>query len=100
MFFFAFSTITGWYYFGETNIKFLFGNDSVKFYRIIVLIMLILGTTLDVTLVWELADIFNALMVIPNLIALVGLSNLVVKAVNDFDNSYELKGRKIGVEHY
>ncbi len=60
LFFFAFSTITGWYYFGETNIKFLFGNDSVKFYRIIVLIMLILGTTLDVTLVWELADIFNA----------------------------------------
>ncbi|NMB07899.1 MAG: sodium:alanine symporter family protein [Tissierellia bacterium] len=100
LFFFAFSTITGWYYFGETNIKFLFGNDSVKFYRIIVLIMLILGTTLDVTLVWELADIFNALMVIPNLIALVGLSNLVVKAVNDFDNSYELKGKKFGVEHY
>lgn len=96
LFFFAFSTITGWYYFGETNIKYLFGNNFVKYYRLIVLIMLVLGTTLDVTLVWELADIFNALMVIPNLIALIGLSNLVVKAVNNFENQYELKGRKIG----
>ena len=99
LFFFAFSTIIGWYYFGETNIRYLFGNDFVKFYRIIAPIMLILGTTLDVTLVWELADTFNALMVIPNLIALIGLSNLVVKAVNDFDNSYELKGKRFGVEY-
>lgn len=98
LFFFAFSTITGWYYFGETNIKFLFGNQFVKFYRLIVLGMIILGTTLDVTLVWELADIFNALMVIPNLIGLIGLSNLVVKAVDDFDTKYNLKGRKYGVE--
>ena len=66
---------------------------------IIVLIMLVLGTTLDVTLVWELSDMFNALMVIPNLIALIGLSNLVVKAVNNFDNKYELKGKKLGVKH-
>ena len=99
LFFFAFSTITGWYYFGETNIKFLFGNQYVKYYRIIVLIMLVLGTTLEVPLVWELADTFNALMVIPNLIALIGLSNLVVKAVNDFENKYELKGKRYGVQH-
>ena len=99
LFFFAFSTIIGWYYFGETNIKFLFGNNYVKYYRTIVLIMLVLGTTLDVTLAWELSDMFNALMVIPNLIALIGLSNLVVKAVNNFDNKYELKGKKLGVKH-
>lgn len=61
--------------------------------------MLVLGTTLDVTLAWELSDMFNALMVIPNLIALIGLSNLVVKAVNNFDNKYELKGKKLGVKH-
>lgn len=98
LFFFAFSTITGWYYFGETNIKFLFGNSYVKYYRAIVLGMLILGTTLEVPLVWELADMFNALMVIPNLIALIGLSNIVVKATKDFENNYELKGKKFGIE--
>lgn len=101
LFFFAFSTIIGWYYFGESNIKYLFGRDAVKYYRIIVPIMLILGTTLEVELVWELADTFNALMVIPNLIALIGLSNLVVKALNDFDSKYKheyTKERKVGVE--
>ncbi len=61
--------------------------------------MLILGTTLDVTLVWELADILNALMVIPNLIALIGLSNLVVNALRDFENKYELKGKKLGIQN-
>lgn len=101
LFFFAFSTIIGWYYFGEMNMKYLFGRGSVKYYRMIVPIMLILGTTLEVELVWELADTFNALMVIPNLIALVGLSGLVVKAVDDFNSKYKLaypKERKIGVE--
>ncbi len=91
LFFFAFSTIIGWYYFGEMNIKYLFGRDAVKYYRMIVPVLLILGTTLEVELVWELADTFNALMVIPNLIALVGLSGLVVKAVDDFDNKYKLE---------
>ena len=99
LFFFALSTIIGWYYFGETNVRFLFGHNSVKYYRIAVPIMLILGTTLDVTLVWELADILNALMVIPNLIALIGLSNLVVNALRDFENKYELKGKKLGIQN-
>lgn len=94
LFFFAFSTIIGWYFFGEMNIKYLFGRSFVKYYRIIVPIMIVLGTTLDVALVWELADTFNALMVIPNLIALVGLSGLVVKAINNFENKYELKGTR------
>lgn len=86
LFFFAFSTIIGWYFFGEMNIKYLFGVKFVKYYRIIVPIMIVLGTTLKVDFVWELADTFNALMVIPNLIALVGLSGLVVKAVNSFES--------------
>ncbi|WIV11717.1 sodium:alanine symporter family protein [Proteiniborus sp. MB09-C3] len=89
LFFFAFSTIIGWYFFGEQNIKFLFGNSGVPFYRVLVLAGIIIGTLLDVELVWGLADMFNALMVIPNLIALIGLSSLVVKSVKDFREKYE-----------
>jgi len=93
LFFFAFSTIIGWYFFGELNIKFLFGKKAIKYYRAAVLMMVVLGTILDVELVWGLADTFNALMVVPNLIALVGLSGLVVKAVNEFEEKYENNNR-------
>ncbi len=89
LFFFAFSTIIGWYFFGEQNIKYLFGNKGVLFYRVLVLAGIVVGALLDVELVWSLADMFNALMVIPNLIALVGLSSLVVKSVKDFSQKYE-----------
>lgn len=91
LFFFAFSTIIGWYFFGEQNIKFLFGKKGIKYYRSIALIMVALGSVLDVELVWGLADTFNALMVIPNLIALIGLSGVVVKSVNEFEDKYEDK---------
>ncbi|MBS4536407.1 sodium:alanine symporter family protein [Clostridium sp. D2Q-14] len=84
LFFFAFSTIIGWYFFGELNIKYLFGKGGVKYYRYLVLLCIVLGTLLEVDLVWALADVFNALMIIPNLIALVGLSNLVVKSVKEY----------------
>lgn len=85
IFFFAFSTIVGWYFFGEQNIKFLFGKKGVTPYRGIVLLFLVLGTTLHVNLVWELADLFNGLMVLPNLIALIGLSKIVGIVLDDFD---------------
>ncbi|WP_352418808.1 sodium:alanine symporter family protein [Proteiniborus sp.] len=91
LFFFAFSTIIGWYFFGEQNIKFLFGKKGIKYYRAIALIMVALGSVLDVELVWGLADTFNALMVIPNLIALIGLSGIVIKSVNEFGEKYEDK---------
>ncbi len=74
MFFFAFSTIIGWYFFGETNVKFLFGNKAVKIYALLVVIFVLVGSTLKVDLVWDLADCFNGLMVIPNLLALLALS--------------------------
>jgi len=89
LFFFAFSTIIGWYFFGEQNIKFLFGKKGIKYYRIIALLMIVLGSVLEVDLVWGLADTFNALMVIPNLIALIGLSGIVVKTTKDFEMKYE-----------
>ena len=79
LFFFAFSTIIGWYFFGEANVKYLFGKKALNIYRFLVMICIIAGSLQKVDLVWELADMFNGLMVIPNLIALIGLHKLVVE---------------------
>ena len=85
LFFFAFSTIIGWYFFGEQNIKYLFGTKGTTPYRLIVMGFIVLGSVLQVDLVWELADMFNGLMVLPNLIALIGLSKIVSMALRDYD---------------
>ena len=74
--FFAFSTILGWHFFGEVNVKYLFGEKAAKFYSILVIGFVIVGSTLKVQLVWSLSDFFNGLMVIPNAIALWALSGL------------------------
>ncbi len=81
MFFFAFSTIIGWYFFGEANIKYLFGAKAVKVYGVLVCLCVLLGTLGEVSLVWTMSDMFNGLMVVPNLIGLLALTT-VVKAVH------------------
>ncbi|MFV0439840.1 MAG: alanine/glycine:cation symporter family protein [Lachnospirales bacterium] len=91
LFFFAFTTIVGWYFFGETNVKFLFRNNrktALIVYRVLVAILIVVGTTAQVALVWELADMFNALMVLPNLIGLLALSGLAVKITNDYEKNF------------
>lgn len=88
MLFFAFSTIIGWYFFGEANIRYLFGAKAVKIYSIIVCICVALGSLQEVDLVWNMADCFNSLMVIPNAIALVALSGLVKKTHDDYYNNF------------
>lgn len=85
LFFFAFSTIIGWYFFAEQNIKYLFGVRAVNPFRLLVMCFLVLGSFLQVNLVWELADMFNGLMALPNLIALVGLGKLVSRALDDYE---------------
>ena len=84
--FFAFSTIIGWYFFGEANIRFLFGNKMLNPYRIVVMGFIILGSILKVGLVWELSDVFNALMVFPNLIALLALQSIVKKNMDEYED--------------
>jgi AGCS family alanine or glycine:cation symporter len=81
MLFFAFSTIVGWYFFGETNVKALFGQKSVKIYAAVVVVCIFVGSMLKVDLVWNMSDMFNGLMVIPNLLALLALSGVVAKTV-------------------
>lgn len=83
--FFAFSTILGWHFFGAVNVKYLFGETAVKVYSFIVLIFIVVGSTLKVDLVWELADFFNGMMVFPNLLALLALSGVVVASCKKYD---------------
>ena len=77
--FFAFSTILSWHFFGQINVKYLFGQKAVKVYSLVVIAFIVVGSTLKVELVWELADFFNGLMVIPNALALIVLSGVVVR---------------------
>ena len=82
LFFFAFSTILGWNLFGKINMAYLFGQRSTVVYTVIALVFIFRGTRTSSDLVWELSDMFNNLMVIPNAIALFALTGLVVKHVN------------------
>ena len=77
LFFFAFSTLLGWHFFGAVNVQYLFGKEAVKLYSVIVVVCIIIGTMLKVDLVWNMSDFFNALMVIPNVLALLALFNVV-----------------------
>ena len=86
MLFFAFTTIIGWYYFGEVNVRALFGAKAVKIYAVIVLVFVLIGSTLKVDLVWNLSDMFNGLMVLPNLIALLPCVGIVVKLTKEYES--------------
>lgn len=84
--FFAFSTIIGWYFFGEANVKYLFGHKAVPIYAILVLAFVLIGSFLKVSLVWDLSDMFNGLMVIPNLFGLLALSGLTAALYAEYKN--------------
>ncbi|AIQ26663.1 alanine/glycine:cation symporter family protein [Paenibacillus sp. FSL H7-0737] len=85
IFLFAFSTLIGNYYYGETNIEFLNSNKKVLlFYRYSVLAMIIFGSVAKVQLVWDLADLFMGFMVIVNLIAILLLSKVAFAALKDY----------------
>lgn len=82
--FFAYSTILGWSYYGEKCAAYLLGERFVLPYRIIYVASVMLGTIASLDLVWAAADTFNGLMAVPNLIALVLLSGVIVKETRDF----------------
>ncbi|MCR5175619.1 MAG: sodium:alanine symporter family protein [Anaerovibrio sp.] len=81
--FFAFSTILSWNLFAKINVEYLFGKAAVKVFSLIAIIFVFLGSCLSNDLVWELTDMFNNLMVIPNALALFALSGIVVNNVNN-----------------
>lgn len=81
---FAFSTIIGWGFYGTRCCEFLFGSQYNKAFMIVYSLMAIVGATMDLGLLWSIADTFNGLMAIPNLIALFLLSGTVVKLVKGY----------------
>ena len=83
LFFFAFSTILGWNLFAKTNVIWLFGEKAAKPFVLIALVFIFLGTLGSNDLVWELSDMFNNLMVIPNVLALFALSGVVSKCLDE-----------------
>ncbi len=84
--FFAFTTILGWNYYGERCVEYLFNRNKsvVKGYRWLYILAVFIGPYMTVAVVWNIADIFNALMAFPNLIALLALSGVVVKESRDY----------------
>jgi AGCS family alanine or glycine:cation symporter len=76
--FFAFTTILGWSYYGERCTEYLFGVKGIKVFKAFYISMIGLGVFLKLEAIWVIADIVNGLMAVPNLIGLVGLSNVVV----------------------
>ena len=90
---FAYSTILGWSYYGEKAIEYLLGAKAIKPYRVVFVILVLVGSILKIDVVWTLADIFNGLMAVPNLIALLGLSGVIVKVTKDyFENKNKVEG--------
>ena len=82
--FFAYSTILGWCYYGEKCATYLFGDKCITPYRVIYVATVMMGTVASLDLVWAAADTFNGLMAIPNLIALLALSGVIIKETKDF----------------
>ena len=78
--FFAFSTIISWNYFGKINFIYLFGKKASVVYSILAVVFIFLGTIVKSDLVWALQDMFNQLMVLPNVVALLVLSGMVAMA--------------------
>lgn len=84
IFTFAFSTILGWSYYAEKAVEYLGGKRWIRYYRIIRIIAIYLGSVMNLTLVWNIADSMNALMAIPNLISLLLLSGIAVKETRKY----------------
>lgn len=86
--FFAFTTILGWNYYGERCLEFLLGGNlrAVKVYRWLYILAVFIGPFMTVSAVWTIADIFNGMMALPNLIALIALSGVVVSETKIFLN--------------
>ena len=81
---FAYSTILGWCYYGEKSMEFLFGEKAVLPYRLVFVAFIIIGATMKLDMAWTLADIFNGLMALPNLVALLLLTPVIIKITRHY----------------
>ena len=85
---FAFATILGWCYYGECGARFLGKEKGIRNFQILYLLFLYLGAIMPLTFVFNLADLFNALMAIPNLITLFSLRKIIISETNSFFNTH------------
>ena len=94
--FFAFTTILGWDYYGERCLEYLFNKNmkAVRAYRWLYIICVFIGPYMTVAAVWNIADIFNALMAIPNLICMLAMSGVIVEEVNRYQKVIQKEERK------
>ena len=93
IFFFAFSTVIGWFIYGSKCCEFLLGKRLTNVYKVIFVCVIMIGATMDLSLAWDVSDTFNGLMAIPNLIGLVLMSGTVFKITENY--IARLKGEKI-----
>ena len=91
--FFAFTTILGWDYYSERCLEYLSGGNMkhVKIYRLIYIFAVFIGPYMTVSAVWTIADILNALMALPNLVAVLLLSNVIVAETRKYINNLDAK---------
>ncbi len=82
--FFAYSTMIAWSYYGDRSAEFLFGKRAILPYRIVFTVLVVVGASVPLKLVWNFADIANMLMAVPNLISLILLAGLVKKITDDY----------------
>ena len=81
---FAYSTIISWSYYGDRCAEFLFGTKAVIWYRYLYIMVIVVGAVAALNVVWVLADIFNMLMALPNLVGLIALAGLVAAKKRDY----------------
>ena len=81
---FAFSTVLGWSFYGTKAFEYLFGTKATIIYKIVFIVCIVFGATMEFTLAWDIADTLNGLMAIPNLIGVLSLSGLVVSITNNY----------------
>jgi AGCS family alanine or glycine:cation symporter len=84
---FGYSTILGWSYYGERAFEYIFGDSSIKIYRIVFVSFIVVGAMTELKLVWNFSDLANGLMAIPNLIALLLLSKVITEETNRYFKS-------------
>lgn len=91
---FAFSTVLGWSHYGTKAFEYLFGTKSTIAYRVIFIVFIFFGATMDLELAWDLSDTFNGLMAMPNLIGVITLSPVVMRITSNYVKRH-IKGEKV-----
>ncbi len=91
---FAFSTVLGWNYYGTKAWEFLFGTKSTIVYKVIFVLFIFVGATMDLALAWDISDTFNGLMALPNLIGVIALCPTVVKITKNYIRR-NIKGERL-----